>query len=1573
MMNLRENDDYFVYGKPKKKKREENPYEDGWQSAATQQPAADEMLGSMQQLGARMESEQNRWSVPMDKLAQERKYVDGAKNFLVPEDTELRRRRQFVLSDNNAREAVDGFYKNSVQGVFEKERAAAEDLASAEYSKYIAVPGADPLGALGTARAAADPKKVIENTMGNIDNDGLDSIAASYANYARLSPTAYRDNVLEPQLKQRMLSAYVDDATPKSSLEYVARSAYDNSLTGKLVNMGVDGRSRTSAQTEINRAGLNAYNAGRGENLAAGVGSLLVDSPMFAGLGAVSSKAVALAGNKILNGMAGNLVKKYAARGMQLPQAQRIVERAVVGKIGNKILASSGMQGLTLGNYDAANQLANDLLYNDGVDVGDVANAFARGLGTGTMLGVVGTPLKEAARGLTGGNRLAASAGIHGAESAVFTLGSTIDKVRAGVDVEPVDLLYDFGESAATLGAMRLAHWRPKGAFAKLNASGKLKEFFRLSDSEKREFILAGISPNAFISDLEKAFNTPAKENAEQLNGIKDRYLRLMSSEELSASTRSKLLYLVENKVTSTPPLAVDYTVSEIPSGGYELSLLDANGMRISSKKVGGRKDVETFLLVNRGELRKNKIAKYEEALLGKYDTENFFRQAGNYAKETGISVDAISEAMYKKASEKPLTAEENKILEDISARATYGDKGVGQMLYDIRRQLEQDYNLHEGSLLAAINRKAYKCSPAENRALDRYLEIMSNEVEQMQGGTSPQRVSELNERRAVSPYGKYGNDEIKKNEAKKYLDFVADNDAGWLNDKAIPDIAEGLGEKSPTIKVPQQWDKPYAWSYNGVRNSMKDMKRMERRASKLAANLGYRLNYIYDERSIPADVAPAEYNSMVRSLGWLDNRTGKVYINLPNINSMPELERTVVHEVVGHGGLSNLFGEYLFDFYEDLYKQAGPDVRNEIHKMKERYGTNSGFVAIEEYLAHIAEKDAPTPKERKLLSNFRDFVETSLERMDILTDNKGNVTQEEVARLLSAHHQAMLKHTAPDDYRSSVFSVFPSARHKVDYYDREAYDKMMNDRVMNEDIMATTPDFLWSDKMKLYGDKLRSQDGTRKTASSYKFIGEKGAENLSFFAEDDNVNAQDHLREAKEMEQQGRSSAEIWKRTGWVRGADGRWRGEIDESSMSINNVVGDVLRFSNPPLAARYNKLLKLRNVVSQNVIQREMNDIYERAKKDLGDIKVKDLIKDDVFFSAYPELGGMPLKLTTKMHGVSYYNPKEKTLYVNMAALASPATLRKRLVKPLQEMIQHYEGFSMGVDFYKADVENRFRREYIDAMSEAESLININNSGQYKNMPGVLDDMFKSVHGITPAEFVKRYPGFNEYILRKLYGDEYSFAGDVESRNAMKRYNILPSERRNMMPEQSEDYPRNKQIAIKKYTALKNMLTGPMEIIYNQLKANDYASPLRIDKKMHDYGFGFSPQEQRVFDNSGIVDIIKEIREKERKRRLEQQILSNVYDDEASKPAVEEQNNDVSAMDGAPVSNAFETLPNGYVRIKKRFQNDDFGWGEHKAMLDRNDKQRKDFLERLEREEAEEKSRRFWRGDNPYNKNN
>ena len=89
-----------------------------------------------------------------------------------------------------------------------------------------------------------------------------------------------------------------------------------------------------------------------------------------------------------------------------------------------------------MGAYDATNSVADDLLYGDGIDAGKAAGSFAKGFGTGMMLGAVGTPLKFKASGLTGGKKMAASAGVLSAESAVFTLGTEIDKYANGLPMK---------------------------------------------------------------------------------------------------------------------------------------------------------------------------------------------------------------------------------------------------------------------------------------------------------------------------------------------------------------------------------------------------------------------------------------------------------------------------------------------------------------------------------------------------------------------------------------------------------------------------------------------------------------------------------------------------------------------------------------------------------------------------------------------------------------------------------------------------------------------------------------------------------------------------------------------------------------------------------------------------------------------------------------------------------------------------------------------------------------------------------------------------------------------------------
>ena len=155
----------------------------------------------------------------------------------------------------------------------------------------------------------------------------------------------------------------------------------------------------------------------------------------------------------------------------------------------------------------------------------------------------------------------------------------------------------------------------------------------------------------------------------------------------------------------------------------------------------------------------------------------------------------------------------------------------------------------------------------------------------------------------------------------------------------------------------------------------------------------------------------------------------------------MSELERVVVHEVVGHGGLTYLFGDYIYDFYEDLYKMADDEVRAGIHEIGKRYDA-AGYTAVEEYIAHLAEKNAPTPKERYLLGKVKDYVNNMLERMNIISSDKSKVTTKELCNMLSAHHKAMLNRTAPSDYRAKVFGKFPSAHLGEKYYNTHEFNK---------------------------------------------------------------------------------------------------------------------------------------------------------------------------------------------------------------------------------------------------------------------------------------------------------------------------------------------------------------------------------------------------------------------------------------------------------------------------------------------------------------------------------------------------
>ncbi len=1002
-------------------------------------------------------------------------YKNSFANYLMPQNTPQRAARVYALSQNALDDVVGTYYNNSLKGTFNRNREASRARGEDAYMRHISVPGADPVGAQNAMMREYDPEKIVNETMNGVNDDDLVRMVAPLARYSGIDTQEYINSFVKPSLRNRLMNEFVEENRPKSSGEYVLRSSLSNSVTGMLANWGANNVLGSNTHSILAREGLDSYNAGRTENFLAGIGSLLVDAPVFSLLGLGSSSVVGKATSLATRRVASRVLAGRVGSGVTPQYATKIAERAITNRLSTRILQSAFSQGFTLGNYDLANSVANDILYSSNVDLGRAASAFGGGFATGGTLGVVGTPLRHAARGLTGGRRLAASTGILSAESAVFTASGEASKLLNGVDIEPIDLLYDFGESMATLGVMKATHWRPRGAGMKLDANGRLRPEYRLSRSEQAELRQLNVNPEEFISRLERELNISSYGGGRNSEAVTEDYIRLMSSEELSASTRAKLLFVVENKLTSTPPLTFDFSVEQGSDNKWYVTTYDFAGRKIERNEFDTPASARSYFLVEKSNIRRNRIAAFEYELTSGLDSQNFLRQAGLYAQEKGIAVDEISDILYRRAKGEALNSREADIVGDILSRSSYNETGMAELLSNKRRQLERKHSLPENSLLYAIEKSAFRCTEAENRALDEYLAFVGEEVNRLKSGTNELRSLVLSEMGSRSRLAGLSNNDIWDREVESYRSSSAFEREPYFEGTNRREDERVAAEKNESrnngqnsrssfvkpIEIPET-DNGYAWNMNGARNTEADMEEYRLRATSLSERFGQEVNFINNERDIPrpqaGDIdAVDNYNTQLAALGWLHN--GKIYINLPNIRSTEELEKTFVHEVVGHLGLERLFGKHLNNFLEEIYRRASGDVLRGINEMQRRYNSDK-YRAVEEYLAHLVEKTSPSVQERGLLRRFKDFVRGMLLRLNIYTGSNRRISEADLEFLLRQHSRYMQKRIAPENYRRTLFGNFNSAlRPEATYTSREAYGNWVREGIADGSFFANTPE----------------------------------------------------------------------------------------------------------------------------------------------------------------------------------------------------------------------------------------------------------------------------------------------------------------------------------------------------------------------------------------------------------------------------------------------------------------------------------------------------------------------------------
>lgn len=258
------------------------------------------------------------------------------------------------------------------------------------------------------------------------------------------------------RVQDYLLNEYKKAGVPKNWIEYVAGSAFKNSIMGNLLS-GImrmtSGSSGLKDQIVDESYGEYEKTANIGEKIGAGVGTLAADAIPFAltgGLGAMAGKgAVSVGGNVIARSAA-----KSGLSSLGKSVATNAGKRMFTSSLGGRIASGAISGAVNLGSYDLMSETARQFKSGE-YDAGAIAE---RGL-HGALLGGITAPIGITGKYLTktegASVKLATDIGSFGLESAVFAVPSLIEKKNAGQDITWGDVGEELAISAGTLAMMK--------------------------------------------------------------------------------------------------------------------------------------------------------------------------------------------------------------------------------------------------------------------------------------------------------------------------------------------------------------------------------------------------------------------------------------------------------------------------------------------------------------------------------------------------------------------------------------------------------------------------------------------------------------------------------------------------------------------------------------------------------------------------------------------------------------------------------------------------------------------------------------------------------------------------------------------------------------------------------------------------------------------------------------------------------------------------------------------------------------------------------------------------------------
>lgn len=135
---------------------------------------------------------------------------------------------------------------------------------------------------------------------------------------------------------------------------------------------------------------------------------------------------------------------------------------------------------------------------------------------------------------------------------------------------------------------------------------------------------------------------------------------------------------------------------------------------------------------------------------------------------------------------------------------------------------------------------------------------------------------------------------------------------------------------------------------------------------TQISEKTGAKVNMVSSVNEITNKAAKAAVEEGRKITGWYDEKTGEVHLYMPNIHDRYTAEKTIWHEVVGHKGMRELFGDERFDkflreVWYDLDKPENAALKKLVDEER-KFNPLNIYDAIEEGIARLAEDGKGEP-----------------------------------------------------------------------------------------------------------------------------------------------------------------------------------------------------------------------------------------------------------------------------------------------------------------------------------------------------------------------------------------------------------------------------------------------------------------------------------------------------------------------------------------------------------------------------------------------------------------------------------